>query len=110
MVNNPAFILLIAAVFALALPGFTQAQQSVPDLAGAYRCVPQPASCKWQGQTLAIAQEGATVELNIDAGEFAEGKITSDITVSAGPPYNSVGTIMPDHSIEWSNGTKWIKQ
>jgi hypothetical protein len=65
---------------------------------------------QWQGQTLTISQSGPTVELNIDKGEFAEGKLTSKITVSAGPPFNSDGLIMPDHSIEWSNGTKWLEQ
>jgi hypothetical protein len=87
-----------------------QAQSDAPNLSGTYRCQPQPAPCKWQGQTLTISQSGPTVELNISKGESAEGKLTSDITVSAGPPYNSDGLIMPDHSIEWSNGTKWLKR
>ncbi|HKD28178.1 MAG TPA: hypothetical protein VKC66_20010 [Xanthobacteraceae bacterium] len=45
-----------------------------------------------------------------DRDELAEGKLTSNITVSAGPPYNAEGLVRPDHSIEWSNGTKWVKQ
>jgi hypothetical protein len=63
-----------------------------------------------QEQNPTIAQTGATIQLNINKGEFAEGKLTSNITVSAGPPFNSEGLIRPDHSIEWSNGTKWLKQ
>jgi hypothetical protein len=43
-------------------------------------------------------------------GPVAEGKVTSDITLSAGPPWNSIGVVMPDHSIQWSNGTHWRKQ
>jgi len=110
MLKNPSFISLIATLSTLALPGLAQAQSTVPNLSGTYRCQPQPASCKWQGPMLTISQSGPTVELNIDKTEFAEAKLTSNITVSAGPPYNSEGLIMPDHSIEWSNGTKWLKQ
>jgi sporulation protein YlmC with PRC-barrel domain len=110
MLENPSFISLIAALSALALVGPAQAQLSEPNLSGTYRCQPQPSSCKWQGQTLTISQSGPTIELDINKGEFAEGKLTSNITVSAGPPYNADGRIMPDHSIEWSNGTKWLKQ
>jgi len=110
MFKNPWFISLIAALSVLALPGLAQAQSSAPKLIGTYRCQPQPASCKWQAQSPTITQSGPTIQLNINTGEFAEGTLTSNITVSAGPPYNSEGRIMPDNSIEWSNGTKWLKQ
>jgi hypothetical protein len=110
MLKNLSFISMTAALSALALPGLAQAQSSAPNLAGTYRCVPEPSSCQWQEQNPTIAQTGATVQLNINKGEFAEGKLTSNITVSAGPPFNSEGLIRPDHSIEWSNGTKWLKQ
>jgi hypothetical protein len=53
---------------------------------------------------------GTKLELNIDKNEIAEGKLTSNMTVSAGPPHNTDDLIRPDHSIEWSNGTKWVKQ
>jgi hypothetical protein len=110
MLKNLSFISMIAALSTLALPGLAQAQSSAPNLAGTYRCVPQPSSCQWQEQNPTISQTGATVQLNINKGEFADGKLTSNITVSAGPPFNSEGLIRPDHSIEWSNGTKWLKQ
>jgi hypothetical protein len=110
MPKNSSFISLIVALSALTVPGLAHAQSNAPNLSGTYRCQPQPAPCKWQGQTLTISQSGPTVELNINKDESAEGKLTSNITVSAGPPYNSEGLIMPDHSIEWSNGTKWLKQ
>jgi hypothetical protein len=110
MPKNLSFISMIAALSALALPGLAQAQSSAPNLAGTYRCVPEPSSCQWQEQNPTISQTGATVQLNINKGEFADGKLTSNITVSAGPPFNSEGLIRPDHSIEWSNGTKWLKQ
>ncbi len=102
-----------AFVFALSMlgpPGLAQAQSSAPNLSGTYRCVPEPSSCQWQEQNPTISQTGTTLQLNIKKGEFAEGKLTSNITVGAGPPFNSLGLMRPDHSIEWSNGTKWIKQ
>ena len=110
MLKDFSFISMIAALSTLALPGLAQAQSGAPNLAGTYRCVPEPSSCQWQEQNPTITQTGATVQLNINKGEFAEGKLTSNITVSAGPPFNSEGLIRPDHSIEWSNGTKWLKQ
>jgi hypothetical protein len=107
MPNAIAVLVAAVATFALAAPAHAQ---GLPNLAGTYQCVPEPSSCQWQGKTLAITQSGPTVELTIDKGEFAEGKLTSNITVSAGPPFNAEGHIMPDRSIEWSNGTKWVKQ
>ena len=101
---------LIAAVSAFAVPGPALAQIGAPNLSGTYRCEPQPAPCKWQSQTPTISQSGKKLELKIDKNELAEGNLTSNITISAGPPYNANGLIRPDHSIEWSNGTKWLKQ
>jgi hypothetical protein len=101
--------LFVAAITVFALPGAALAQ-GLPNLAGAYRCVPEPSSCQWQGQSLTISQTGPTIQLNINQGEFADGKLTSNETISAGPPFNALGRVMPDRSIEWSNGTKWLKQ
>ena len=106
-------VLLIAMSMFAATAASAQAvgsQTWIPDLSGTYRCVPEPSSCRWQEQNPTISQTGMTLQLNINKGEFAEGKLTSNITVGAGPPFNSLGLIRPDHSIEWSNGTKWIKQ
>jgi hypothetical protein len=50
------------------------------------------------------------VSLNNDKGSFADAKLTSNITVSAAPPFSANGLIMPDHSIQWSDGTQWVKQ
>jgi hypothetical protein len=99
-----------AAVAAFALCGEAQAQGSAaPNLAGTYKCQPQPVKCQW-GDTVSITQTGNTVQLNNDSGSFADAKITSNITVSAAPPVSANGLIRPDHSIEWSNGTHWLKQ
>jgi hypothetical protein len=110
MLKNSLSISLMAALAAFALAGLAEAQSGAPNLSGAYRCQPEPAPCKWQSRTPTISQSGTKLELKIDSNEFAEGKLTSNITVSAGPPYNAEGLIRPDHSIEWSNGTKWVKQ
>jgi hypothetical protein len=110
MLKNSLSISLMAALAAFTCAGLAQAQSSAPNLSGSYRCQPQPDPCKWQGQTATISQSGTKLELKINSDELAEGKLTSNITVSAGPPYNAEGLVRPDHSIEWSNGTKWIKQ
>lgn len=105
---------LLSISFATAVTAVAMAEaahaQGLPNLAGTYRCVPEPSSCRWQGKSLAISQTGSNVQINVDKDEFAAGKVTSNITVSAGPPFNAEGRILPDHSIEWSNGTKWTKQ
>ena len=110
MRKNFLSISLMAALAAFALAGLAQAQSNAPNLSGTYRCQPQPDPCKWQGETSTVSQSGTKLELKIDGNELAEGKLTSNITVSAGPPYNAEGLVRPDHSIEWSNGTKWVKQ
>jgi hypothetical protein len=111
MSNKSVLISLIAALAALTLPGAAQAQQGVrANLTGTYRCQPEPSPCPWPNQTMAIAQTGTALELKNDQGAFADAKATSDITVSGGPPWNALGLVLPDHSIQWSNGTKWLKQ
>jgi hypothetical protein len=103
----------IIALAASTLPGSAQAQAQQgarANLAGAYRCQPQPSPCPWPGQTMSITQNGSDLELKNDQGSFANAKLTSDITLSGGPPWNSLGVVLPDHSIQWSNGTVWQKQ
>jgi hypothetical protein len=110
MLNKSIGFAFIVVLGASTLPGSAQAQQGARvNLAGAYRCEPQPSPCPWPGQTMAITQNGSDLELKNDQGAFA-GKLTSDITVSSTPPWNSIGLVLPDHSIQWSNGTKWQKQ
>jgi hypothetical protein len=104
-------VLVIAGLTALASPVFAQAQQGARvNVSGSYRCEPQPSPCQWPGQTLSITQTGNTLDLKNEHGSIAAAKLTSDISVSAGPPWNAAGTIQPDHSIQWSNGRQWRKQ
>jgi hypothetical protein len=93
MPKNLSFISMIAALSALSLPGPAQAQSTTPNLAGTYRCVPEPSSCQWQEQNPTISQTGATLQLNINKDEFAEGKLTSNITL--GPARLSMHSIEP---------------
>jgi hypothetical protein len=100
---------LVAAGATFALAGAGQAQ-NLPNLSGTYRCVPEPAACRWQGKPVTISQNGPAITITVDKAEFAAGKLTSNISISAGPPFNAEGRILPDRSIEWSNGTRWTKQ
>ena len=93
--------------FGLCVTAWTQG--AAPNLAGNYKCQPQPDKCIW-GTTVSITPEGSKFALNNEQGSFADAKLTSNITLSAAPPFNANGLIMPDHSIQWSNGTQWVKQ
>ena len=98
----------IATLAALALLGQAQAQKSSePNLSGTYRCEGDSKKCEWSGQTFSVAQEGATLEVKNDKGDVGEIKLTSNISLSAGPPWNMLGLILPNNTIQWSNGTLW---
>jgi hypothetical protein len=108
MLKSSLSVAVFATLAAFVPPGQAYAQGSAPNLSGTYRCSPEPAQC--QAATFSISQTGQTLEIKAENGPIAEGKITSDITVSAGPPWNSIGVVMPDQSIQWSSGTHWRKQ
>jgi hypothetical protein len=86
----------------------TGAATAAPELGGKYRCEPQPDPCR-AGATLTLTQHGRTVEIANDKGEHAAAQLTSDTTLSVGGPWNMLGVVYGS-SIEWSNGTKWLKQ
>ena len=112
MLSKTFCLFAIATLTALALPGPAGAQMlqgAKTNVAGVYRCEPDPSPCPWPGQTIAITQTGKNLELKSDEGLFADGKLTSDITLSANRSWDALGIIFPDHSIQWSNGTKWRK-
>lgn len=112
MLSKLISVTFILALAASTLPGSAHAQaqpSTAANLAGNYRCEPQPSPC-WPGQTIAITQTGSNLELKNDQGTFANGQLTSDITLGGGPPWNALGVVLPDHSIQWSNGTQWRKR
>lgn len=87
-----------------------QAQGAAPNLNGTYRCAPEPSSCQWSGDTFTVTQTGTRLDMKNDKGDVAQGLLSSNITLSVGAPWNMLGVILPDHGIQWSNGTVWHKQ
>ena len=104
-------LLTIVAISTFGLCSTSQSQgTAAPNLGGTYRCQPQPDKCDVWGTAVSITQEGNKLSLNNKKGSFADAKLTSNTTLSAAPPFNANGLVMPDHSIQWSNGTQWVKQ
>ena len=83
---------------------------SQTDLGGTYQCSPNPDPCLWPGATPSISQSGNKLQIKGDNGGLADATLTSPTTISAGGTFNSFGTVRPDHSIDWSDGTKWTKK
>jgi hypothetical protein len=101
----------VVGLGALALIGRAQAQGASPaDLGGTYQCKPDPDACTWPGASPSISQSGNKLQIKGDNGAMADATLTSDTTISAAGTFNSFGIIRPDHSIDWSDGTKWRKQ
>jgi hypothetical protein len=103
-----AFIFVVATTSASALPGAVRADDALPQLSGTYRCEPQPDSCR-SGQVLTVTQSGDQIEFKSDNGLVGHAKLTSRISLSGLPPWNSLGVITAANCIEWSNGTQWRK-
>ncbi len=109
--SNARMLLSVAVIAALATLFFARAGEAAPpNLAGTYRCQPAPAPCLWPGHNPTITQSGMDLQIKSDQGEISAAKLTSDTTISAGATFNSLGIVRPDHSIDWSDGTKWRKQ
>jgi hypothetical protein len=102
----------ISVFAAIALVGYSQASQTAnPNLTGMYRCQPEPESCQNSGATFTVTQTGNTLDVKNDKGAIGQGTLTSNISISMGPPWNMLGVIAPDNrSVQWSNGTTWRKQ
>ena len=106
-------MLLVPAIAIAAVAGLSQveaAQPAAPNLAGSYRCEPDPSTCMWSGQTFTVTQSGKELDVKNEKGEAGKVEVTSNISLAAGPPWNMLGVIAPDSRvIEWSNGTRWRK-
>ena len=108
--TRPALqIAAIIALGALALNGPARAQGAAPDVGGTYKCQPSPSPCLWSGPSASIAQSGNKLQIKGENGATADATLTSDITISSGGTFNSLGIVRPDKSIDWSDGTKWTK-
>ncbi len=99
---------LAATVAAILHMGAARADEPPPNLAGSYRCEPQPAPCP-SGQTFTVTQTGDQIEFKSDKGFVGHAKLTSRISLSGDPPWNALGVITADNRIQWSNGTQWRK-
>ena len=89
-----------------------QATDPLPNLAGSYSCEGDETACGWSGWTFTVTQSGADLEIKNEKGDIGNAKLTSRITLSAGPVWNMLGTIVSADTrvIQWSNGTTWRKQ
>ncbi len=94
----------------LAAPAHAQDTAAPADLSGTYQCQPQPSLCVWPGPTPSLSLTGTKAEIKNTQGETADAVMTSGTTISAGGPFNSLGIVRPDHSIDWSDGSTWRKQ
>jgi hypothetical protein len=104
-------ILAVSALTAVALPRQAHVEEALPNLSGTYRCEPDPLSCQNSGQTFTLTQSGDKVLAKNDKGETGQATLTSKISLSMGPPWNTLGIILPDNrTIEWSAGTKWRRE
>jgi hypothetical protein len=110
MFTRVAAVAIIIATFG-ALAGLAPSQaQQPPNLAGTWRCEPEPDPCL-TSQTFTVTQSGSKLDLKDEKGNVGQGMLTSNISVSIGPTWNMLGTILQDNRvIQWSNGTQWRKQ
>jgi hypothetical protein len=107
-----AFVTLSTPLIAAAvLFGANYAEGADANLSGSYKCGPDAKACQWSGSTFTIAQTGKNLEIKNDKGAAGSGTLTSEISVSAGPPWNMLGVISDGNRvIDWSNGTVWRRQ
>jgi len=107
-----AFVTLsIPLIAAAVLFGANYAEGADANLSGSYKCGPDAKACQWSGSTFTISQTGKNLEIKNDKGAAGTGTLTSEISVSAGPPWNMLGVISDGNRvIDWSNGTVWRRQ
>jgi hypothetical protein len=114
VVQFSAFAAMSCLTTVLFLTSIAAAQTNppLPDLAGTYKCEGDETACGWSGWTFTVTQSGADLEIKNEKAEIGHAKLTSRISLSAGPIWNMLGTIVsPDNRvIQWSNGTTWRKQ
>jgi hypothetical protein len=108
MLSRSVLIAVGTMTVASALAGTIRADEAIPNLSGRYRCEPQPAPCR-SGEVFTVTQSGGQIEFKSDNGLVGNAKLTSPISLSGVPPWNSLGVITAENRIEWSNGTQWRK-
>jgi hypothetical protein len=110
MIRNVICVSAFTAFAALAIAGSAFSQTPTANVAGTYHCEAEADGCKWSGMTFTVTQMGNTLDVKNEMNEIGTGHLTSNITISMGPPWNMLGVIHEGNTIEWSNGTLWKKQ
>jgi hypothetical protein len=112
MHKKPLLVLTIGTLAACSFLGNANAQPAAAaaNFSGTYRCAPEPVSCQASGETFTVTQSGDQLEMKNDKGLVGRATVTSNISLSAGGPWNMLGVVVPDGRIQWSNGTVWRKQ
>ena len=106
---SKSVLISVVALAAASLPfAGGRADDTLPNLAGTYRCEPQPAPCH-SGETFTVTQSGDRIEFKSESGLVGQAKFTSPISLSGSAPWNSLAVITPDKHVQWSNGTQWRK-
>lgn len=102
-------VAMIAAATVFGAAG-TQALNVNANLAGTFRCGPDMKVCQWSGQSFTVTQKGDQLQIKNNKGDQGTAILTSNISISAGPPWNMLGVISADgKTISWSNGSEWRK-
>jgi len=110
MVNRYVLIPGFLALTAVTFIGLAVAAEQVPNLAGTYKCGPDKKACQLSGATFTVTQKGNAIEAKNEKNDVGAGTVTSNISVSMGPPWNMLGVISDGaKTIDWSNGTQWKK-
>src|SRR4051812_21059522 len=97
----------ILAGAALSVPA--GAQPASQEFSGRYECLADTTPCDLGGRSFTVTQSGTELEVKNERGELGRATLTSDASVSAGAPWNMFGIVLPNHVIQWSNGTRWRK-
>ena len=102
----------LGAAMASSAANAQPANPALPDLSGTYRCEGNETKCGWSGSSFTVTQSGSDIQIKNEKGDTGNAKLTSNVTLVAGPIWNMLGVIAsPDnHLIQWSNGTTWRKQ
>jgi hypothetical protein len=83
--------------------------QGTTNFAGTYRCEAEGMGCAASGATFTVTQTGTALSVTNDKNAVGSGSVTSNITISMGPPWNMLGVVHEPNTIDWSNGTRWRK-
>ena len=103
---------LVTVLFLSSVAAAQDTMPPLPNLTGMYSCEGDETACDWSGGTFTVTQTGSDLQIKNDKGDIGNAKLTSHISLSAGPIWNMLGTIVSTDNrvIQWSNGTIWRKQ